>query len=408
MERRFFRASLLRASWPTAATAILGCILAQSAWEGPASAEDSVRVGTLNSLTGKAAVSGFSGAAGIKLAIKEINEAGGILGRTIELVQADDQSDPGAAVNEARRLSLEQKVNVVFGPQASQLSLAVAPILTQAKIPAFVVSGSPAINPATAPYVFSTLPNTAAQGGALVAYLKNVMKVPSVAILADDGANSKSLVEVLGKQLQEAGITLTQAQSFQFGSTDMTPQLLSLRRTNPAALIVTGVSAEDMGHILNNRQQIGWDVPVAGSTTIGYQVAGVVQVAAADTFQGVAGQMLKGLTYCADTKPGESELVKLQQKVERDEPNAKSFAFVTVAAAYDALHLYKAAVEGSKSFDADQIKAWIEANAGTVKTTLAPFSASPTNHFLIGEDALVEGIDLLNKRSDGLTKRAGC
>src|SRR5262245_54712917 len=102
-----------------------------------------IKVGTILSVTGPDANTGFSLATGVRMAIDEINKAGGVAGRQLVLVQSDDQSDPTAAVNEARRLVLQEKVNFVVGPLASQRTLAVIPIMNEAKVLQITVSGSP-------------------------------------------------------------------------------------------------------------------------------------------------------------------------------------------------------------------------------------------------------------------------
>src|SRR5215475_11879968 len=94
-----------------------------------------IRVGYLPALTGPSSSTGIGINRGVELAIKEINAAGGINGRQMELVTRDTQSDPTKAVNGAAELTRGQNVHVVFGPLNSGESLAVVPLLARMNVP---------------------------------------------------------------------------------------------------------------------------------------------------------------------------------------------------------------------------------------------------------------------------------
>jgi branched-chain amino acid transport system substrate-binding protein len=98
-------------------------------------AKDPIQIGYLPALTGPSSSTGIGINRGVELAVKEINAAGGIDGRQIELVVRDTQSDPTKAVNGAAELAHGQKVSVVFGPLNSGETLAVVPLLARANVP---------------------------------------------------------------------------------------------------------------------------------------------------------------------------------------------------------------------------------------------------------------------------------
>src|ERR1700742_3660187 len=98
-------------------------------------AKDPIPVGYLPALTGPSSSTGVGINRGIQLAVKEINDAGGVDGRLLELITRDTQSDPTKAVNGAAELTRGQKVSVVFGPVNSGESLAVVPLLARANTP---------------------------------------------------------------------------------------------------------------------------------------------------------------------------------------------------------------------------------------------------------------------------------
>ena len=107
-----------------------GAVVVASGLAKPAiAAKDPIPVGYLPALTGPSSSTGVGINRGIQLAVQEINAAGGIDGRQLELITRDTQSDPTKAVNGAAELTRGQKVSVVFGPVNSGESLAVVPLL---------------------------------------------------------------------------------------------------------------------------------------------------------------------------------------------------------------------------------------------------------------------------------------
>ena len=120
-----------RQALASAAAAALASGLAKPA----IAAKEPILIGYLPALTGPSSSTGVGINRGIQLAVQEINAAGGIDGRQIELITRDTQSDPTKAVNGAAELTHGQKVSVVFGPVNSGESLAVVPLLARANTP---------------------------------------------------------------------------------------------------------------------------------------------------------------------------------------------------------------------------------------------------------------------------------
>src|SRR5579864_2629370 len=133
-----------------------------AAASGPANAQSGapIKVGVLLGLTGPAAAPAQSVLYGVKMWAKHMNDSGGLLGRPIVLVEGDDQFDPAQSVNEARRLTENEKVDFVVGPQASHLGLADMPVMNDAKIVWSSSSVTPLLNFKTAPYHFSSVFST--------------------------------------------------------------------------------------------------------------------------------------------------------------------------------------------------------------------------------------------------------
>src|SRR5579863_2416005 len=124
-----------RQSWWSALVASACVFLALT----PARAEESIKIGLVAALSGGSAKSGESITRGLTIAIDEINAAGGVLGRKLELVRRDDESNPSKGQIAARELIDQEKVATIFGGIDSPVSLAILPIANQSKVPYFSV-----------------------------------------------------------------------------------------------------------------------------------------------------------------------------------------------------------------------------------------------------------------------------
>ncbi len=231
---------------------------------------------------------------GVDLAIAQINAAGGVAGRTLTRVAADTQTDATVGVGEMKRLVLQEKVDVVIGPVVSQIQMASAPVLNQANIASFGSTGSRAITPQTAPYYFSTLVSADAPARSMVAYAIETLGAKSAAVLSDEGAQAKDFVQALRREADSRGLKLTATQEFKYRDIDMTPQLLSLKRSTPDTLFLFASSGEDAGNVLKGLDEIGWDPKVTGNWTIGTFADTVVSISGADALKNVVGSNFAG------------------------------------------------------------------------------------------------------------------
>src|SRR5512132_185666 len=137
-----------------------------------AAAQDSIKVGVIQPLTGAFAASGTYVVNGAKIAADEINAKGGILGKKIELVIEDNKSNPTEAAAVAEKLITADKVPVMMGAWGSSLTLAVMPKLMEYKVPMVVeTSSSGKITTSGNPYIFRISPPSAVEAAAF----KNIL-----------------------------------------------------------------------------------------------------------------------------------------------------------------------------------------------------------------------------------------
>ena len=123
--RRVGRRSLLAGA--AATVLLLGAVSAH--------AQDTLKIGLVTALSGQSATSGEAITRGLSIAIDEINAKGGLLGRKLELVRRDDESNPAKGVIAARELVFKEKVAVLFGGLDTPVSMAIVPFANSKKVP---------------------------------------------------------------------------------------------------------------------------------------------------------------------------------------------------------------------------------------------------------------------------------
>ncbi|MBK9604947.1 MAG: ABC transporter substrate-binding protein [Betaproteobacteria bacterium] len=366
-----------------------------------------IKVGAMIPLTGGGATVGESGQIAVQLAVRNINAAGGIAGRQIQLVIGDYQTEATVGVSEAKRLVFQEKIDLLIGPTYSQVTLAVLPILNEAKIPSANVSGSEKLTPEVGPYAFSMLSNAEAQSKVMVDYAMKGLKVQSAAILSDSGAQAKTAVEALKAELAARNIKLAGVQEYQYRQTDMTPQLLALRRGNPDAILLFTSNGEDTGNMIKSANELGWGVKVVGS--FGATFSGpALKIAGKDAYKNVVAVNYRGFSYCpSETTPKTFQDFVASVKAFKPEAfDRQPLAYLSLW--YDAVYVLKAAVEGTGGkTDGPSVAAWLEANSKSFRGINSGLSASKATHFLVGQDALTV-VYPDRQREGGLLERVGC
>jgi branched-chain amino acid transport system substrate-binding protein len=368
-----------------------------------------VRVGIFLPLTGPAAAGGAANRLGYEMAISEINAAGGIVGRPIVTVYGDDQGDPTVGVGEIKRLIFQEHVDVVVGTQNSQIELAALPVLNEGKVAAISLAGSSALTPVAGPYHFSLAPSATTLGSAMVEFAAKDLKPKNSALIYDDGAAAKSGVEGIKATLTEMKTPITGEQQYKFHPSDVTPQLLSLRRGNPDILYLFSASQDDIGIILKNAQEIDWSVKIVGSLAVGASGALATRVAGPHAFDNTIAQTFERFTYCASAGVGSPIVSDFIKKVQAYSKSTTARAdYFNIANGYDSVYIFKTAIEKAGASDGPTLAAWIEQHASEMQVlSAARLVASKGNHFLVGPDGLTMVVHPELRNEQGLQKRAG-
>jgi branched-chain amino acid transport system substrate-binding protein len=253
-----------------ALTSAAAAALAGAVAKPAIAAKEPIQVGYLPALTGPSSSTGIGINRGIQLAVQEINAAGGIDGRQIELITRDTQSDPTKAVNGAAELTRGQKVSIVFGPVNSGESLAVVPLLARTKTPQLHPCWVDTLtDPQKYPMCFRNAPTNQQIGGAANHYVVDVLKRKKVAVISDTTGYGTASVNAYAPMLRAKGAEVVYQGNVDAANPDLKPELLRMQSAGAEAIMPWSVNAGFLSRIINTRGDMGWDVPIVGQTTLG-------------------------------------------------------------------------------------------------------------------------------------------
>jgi len=226
-------------------------------------AQDEIAVGEYASLTGGSASFGQSSHKGTELAIEEINNAGGVLGKKIKLITEDDQSMAGQPATIVRKLISQDKVVAVLGEVASSKSLEAAPICQQSKIPMITPASTNPKVTETGDYIFRVCFIDPFQGTVMSKFARS-KGWNKVAVLTDVKQDySVGLAEWFIKDFTANGGQIVKEQKFSSGDKDFKPQLTSIKASKPDAIFVPGYYGE-VSLIAKQARLLGIKAPLLG------------------------------------------------------------------------------------------------------------------------------------------------
>ena len=211
-----------------------------------------IKIGFVTELTGPWTFFGTSCVAGLKFATDEINKAGGALGRPLEFVIQDNQTNPAAAVAASRNLDVNDKVVALSGPTSSDTALAMYGYAEQQKLPFLVpVAAFPQLTKPGTKYTFRIEPNAAGWGYALAKFLEQRKPGARTALIYSDAALMRAVVAGFKYQAPRSKLNIVSDILFPQGSSDATVQAAQVKATNPDYVIVMGAGAFD--NVLTNQ-----------------------------------------------------------------------------------------------------------------------------------------------------------
>ena len=233
-------------------------------------ASEPIRIGFLPALTGASSSTGIAISRGTHLAVKEINAAGGVNGRKIELIVRDTQSDPTKAVNAATELMRRDHVHAIWGPLNSGESLAATPLIARAGVPMLDPCWvDELIDVKKYPRAFRNICTNQQVGGAANHYAVDVLKLKKVAVISDTTGYGTASVNAYVPMLKAQGAEVVYSGNTDASNPDVKPELLRMQNAGAQVIMPWSVNAGFLARIINTRSQMGWDVPIVGQTTLG-------------------------------------------------------------------------------------------------------------------------------------------
>src|SRR5215213_9922833 len=223
-----------------------------------------IRVGVYGDLSGQTSSFGESTRDGVKMAVDEINAAGGINGRKIEVLVEDDQGQPQQASTVVTKLINQDKVVAIIGEVASTNSLAAAPKAQEAKVPMITPSSTNPKVTQVGDYIFRVCFTDDFQGAVAAKFAANTLKAKKAAVLGDFNSDySKGMTQYFVQEFTGSGGQIVTQQSYTQTDADFKGQLTNIRAAAPDVIFVPGYYGQ-VGVIAKQAKELGITAPLLG------------------------------------------------------------------------------------------------------------------------------------------------
>ena len=305
---------------------------------------ETIKVGEYASLTGSEATFGQSSHKGTQLAVDELNANGGVLGKKIQLLTEDNQSQAGQSATVVRKLISSDGVVAILGEVASSRSLEAAPICQQNKIPMISpASTNPKVTEA-GDYIFRVCFIDPFQGTVMANFARKTLKLQNVAVLTDVKSDySVGLAKFFKAGVVAGGGKIAVEQNYSGGDKDFNAQLTSIKASNPDGIFVPGYYTE-VGLIALQAKQLGLTVPIFGGD--GWESSSLVPIGGA----ALEGDYFSTHFSPEDTSPAVQNFVKQYKQKFNETPDAMA------ALGYDSVMILADAMKKTGSTDGAKVR----------------------------------------------------
>ncbi|MGB9868011.1 MAG: ABC transporter substrate-binding protein [Bacillota bacterium] len=339
-----------------------------------------IKVGYLANVTGDGAVWGQAEVNGAKLAVEEINKAGGVLGKQLELIVGDARGNATDGVNAVKKLIEQDKVVAILGSNYSGINIACAPIVEAAKVPQI---GSFSTNPKVTvdekgnvrPYSFRLCFIDPYQGKVIADYLYSKVGKKRAAILYDVTSDySVGLAEYFEQRFKQIGGEVVAKLAFKSGDVDFRPQLSEIKQKNPDAIVLP-ILYKEIALAAKQTRELGMnDVVFMGGD--GYSLAMLE----------MAGKELQGSYWVSHFSWEDPKLKTLLDKyvAKYNEKNPETNA----AMGYDMVYFLVDCIKRAGKAEGPAIRNAIE-NAKDVKLQHATITMDPKTHNPLNKPAAI-------------------
>ncbi len=339
-----------------------------------AQAAEPIKVGSFLSVTGPASFLGDSELKTLELYVERINDAGGVIGRPLQLVHYDDAGDASAARNFASRLIRSDRVDIIVGGSTTGATMAAVPLIEQARIPFISLAGALVITDPVKPWVFKIPQSDRAAAERVLQDIKG-RGLSKVALISGTDGFGRSGREQTLAIAGDMGVEIVADVTYSPSDTDMTAQLTRIRNTPGVEAVFNFGFGQSPAIVTRNYAQLGIKLPF-------YQSHGV----ASDGFLDLLGDAGEGLRLPAspllvpdslpDSDP-QKAVVQSYKTLYEQRWNVSVSTFGGYA--HDGLMLAVAAIEKAGSTDREAVRKALESIQGYVGVT-GVFNMSAHNH----------------------------
>jgi len=311
-------------------------------------AQDTIKIGEFGSLSGDNASFGTSQNNGVQMAVEEINAAGGVLGKKIDLTVEDNMTKQGETTTIARKLISQDHVVAIIGEVASSKTLEAAPIAQAAKIPLIATAATNPKVTQTGDYVFRVCFTDDFQAVVIARFVLEKLKQKKIAFMTDVKQDySVGLTNIAKDYLAKNGGNIVKEQSYSSGDKDFRAQLTDIKSANPDVIIITGYYPE-ASLIAKQARQFGIKATLVGGD--GWDGSSLIPV---------GGKAIEGAYFSNHfSTEDKSPLVQDFVKKYKQKYNAVPDAFAALG--YDATKLLADAIKRAGSTDPEKIRAAIQ------------------------------------------------
>ena len=348
-----------------------------------------IRVGEISTLTGDYEAYGAAEAVAVAMAVEEINAAGGVLGRPLELVLYDCRTLQEEAVNTARRLTAEDKVTAVIGPSGSGLCIAAAPVFAEERIPHIATLPT---NPLVTvdedgkvrPYSFRISFLDPYQGRVMAWFAAKEMDFKKAAILSEAQSEySRDLRGFFIEHFKKYGGTIVAVEGFDSGASDFRAQLAAIEESEPDVLIYPFMGRA-LPLAVRQAREMGLTMPIVGGDGYG------------NFMWETAGTALGNTYWVSHIDRYDPTLKPFFDKYEA-RTGAECQEFMNAVAAYDCVYWLKDAIERAGTDDPAKVRDALEATKG-LKLTHAVLTMDDF-HNPKDKDAVILSCDPVQKKA---------
>lgn len=311
---------------------------------GEVAKPETIKIGGMAPLTGALAIYGVTTTNGAELAVKEINENGGVLGKKIEYVMLDTNGDSTEAVMAYNKL-VDEKVAGIIGEVTSKPTLAVAEVAVQDNMPLITPTGTQVDITEVGPNIFRVCFTNPYQGKVLAITSKERLGADTVAVMLNNSSDySDGIAKAFIEESEKLGMKVMGVEGYSDGDKDFRPQLTKLAAMNPDVILIPEYY-EQAALIATQAREVGVKSIFVGSD--GWD--GIAKTLDQSAYAAIENSYFTNHFSMEDQSEKIQDFLKDYREAYKEDPSAFS------ALGYDAVYMMKSAIEKAGSTDKQKV-----------------------------------------------------